>query len=529
MPPTSYLEAIIDNDQFMLTGSTYTIKVNKNTYAEVYYDSELTYIIDFANLKSYYLNEDILYELNSYESFFNIVDFAVEVADENFTFDGLNKYNLNTMLKDFKVNFTIDIANNTINFSDEVFTEATYEIVVDEYKSVDLSVYDSALEEIINLDIFSYGIYVLSINALSLLEIMLEFNTEITKYYSYDDFINEYNGSYDDQVIYYYFFDELKEINLADYGISIYDEDFDQVVVFGNLNSFSYISDLVELPVAGDADYQLFEIWEKDFHYPINSVEDLNQYDDEVIFLNVRYKTPTINEFLPFLESKEFIEVQLNYRDYGDTNQSTSLRFTYSYADDWFVLIRNNKPVVVGFDGDEIFIKTYNQFVKYDKEVYTLKGTLDFLEIHNFSQTISDLILYRNLFLDKLVSYKVEDFFYYSDGLLKIRVEPYMERVAIIRQDISDYHFIFVGEEITEEIDFDLFDRTLAIYSRVADKPIIISGNSIYQHQNMQFIVEDYSFDDYYLYDEFGEVDYDQYFQPTEYTYLSIYANYFND
>ncbi len=513
--PTAYFTALNENEKYVLRGETYTIYVHKDLYVGIYTSGELIYLIDLIEEKAYYYQNSTLEEIYLIDELFNFVDFAEKATDEMFIFDYLNHYNLISNRYKDDLTFVINVSEDSFTFEDNFLANDTYQIGSGDFTTIDYSGIPRGILDIISIDIIKPQ-NIFSINDLDQLSISLTFDNGVSQTYTYDEFIENFNGYYADNSIFFYYFDELKEIDLADYDISVYDEGLDQVVIFfAYPASFVYLNELVQLPILSDRTYELFKGWSRDLVgiTPL-TIPQIQAFSDEVIYLYPIYQIPKVDELFEHLESLGTVELELNYRNYYE-NHSTRLFAHYNYEEDYFLvrMAGTGYRLAVGFEDDFVYVKTNDIYIKYDPSIFTLKSTtIDSRDIHHFTKVIADLIKYRELLNNAYAGEKIINFYYYDNQYYRLMVTPNADQIAVIVED--NYHYIKVVDPFEGDINLDLYRTTLLVETDFSEDYITISSNEYKYVYEYIFFVEGYEFNNYYFTSEMilpGGVPYTHY------------------
>ncbi len=495
---TELLEPLTSNEVFSLIGSAYTIRVDKNSYVEIHnnYTEKLEFYIDLVSGTSYYYIDGVMYEFFDQDLIFNIVDFLENFTEQWYIFDGFSNYYLDGThypelyfelfaRGEFRIGYKL-LAMNYYEFSDEVFIP------------YDVSGVVYTEEVITKITVTSHMGSLISEDSLHVLEFNLLYSSKYTVIRDYYMLDQQSLVSYNDGIITLHFFEDIL-IDLSDHNISIYDPSFGQVVIFEDINEFSYIQDLIEFPVLPDDGLYEFIGWNI-FGELVTLQELKDDYDYlDIVYLWPAYEVIKLQSLYQLIETNNAVDLYFTYYD-EDTWDYEASQGIYLYEDDAF-FYRNlfYEAVFFVFEDDLVMIIYNDIIISYNYDDYDLKLLDNILHIFKFEQTFKELLLLRSFLRGEFEGESLDGANYLFDEF-ELIIDSYNEILTLVvgNNTVS----IYLQSETFEVTTLD-YNLELTLLSDHSNDEIVIYTNNHLLIDELVFIVEDYEIEGIYNVDEY--------------------------
>ena len=530
--PLTALEKFFTTDKFILESSSTTFQVERGKKIHVYQDENLKFALDLESGTNYRVYDGTLFEVLDADSIFNLLDFFDSLVDDEFSFNRINSYYYDTYPPFYGVyHFEINVAKDYLillveslnydgshyQFSDAEFSFAdlgSYPIDTEKISVITPSSYFSFL----NVDDFEWALW-----------FDIIYNTGIEYRYYYDEFIDMFDASLEEEDGEYKFRFQIDGtdylVDFEESNLTIYDSQKDVVVIFEELNEFYYLSDLTELPVpqAETVSFFQFSYWVDRANGNPATIEYLNNNYSigEVAYLDGWYEYLMLDQAIDVLGNNGGVNFVSSYNYY-------SYEGYYDFEDDQFLIVKNtnNDLLTITFEADFVIIEDGNNYLKFAKDKFVLEIEQYYsIEIKYFDDLFNDLLALRDVLLGDYEIIYTGWYYELSNGFT---FEVYYDYLEV--NTLWGYFNLMIEKTVIEPPVFDdEFNFYFTVANNINDEIIIFNSDFADTFDNnFYFLIPEHDFVGYYFYDEEGNPDFDNLVTMWEIELgaTSIFANY---
>ncbi len=401
LPPTTYLEKFLINEQYVLTSSSHEIKVYKDVVTLIYRHDELfAYIDNFSEVAYIFVDDDII-RLMDFYSIINIDKLVQSVDDEDFILVSDDRYSLTKSYPNiYWFEMYLDESYTYIDGID-IDEDVYFTFAIESFTipSIDFS---EAIDEQIEVVEVASMFTAIDLNHMDIEEavwVRVYFDTGKQLNYGLSDFVDFFGATLEvddfDTTLTYMANGEEVTHRFYDHGIFVFDTSKDSVVILDLVNEAHYLHDMVSLP-EGTVGFSEIINWHE-YGMVVTLLELQQNYDTgSEIYLSAYTNYVDWTTASEIVDLHKYIEVEYTSVYYGH-----SITYLFDLEDDVAIVKVHGKAQlwIVEFNDESITITTDDYILtttiadRYDD----IDAEDEKLPLYDFANVIDSMIDIKNI------------------------------------------------------------------------------------------------------------------------------------